>query len=317
MVHYVVTGGAGFIGSHLVRRLLGLGHRVTVLDNFSTGKVWNIPPGADVWTGDIRDPGVMRAVLADADGCFHLAAVASVQKTCIDWLASTQVNLAGTVAVFEAARANGIRPAIPVVYASSAAVYGDVREFPTPETAPKAPISAYGVDKLSGEMHAAVGWKTHGVPSVGLRFFNVYGPGQDPSSPYSGVISIFARRIANREPITIHGDGMQLRDFVFVEDVVDHLVAAMGKAADGARVYNVCTGRTTSISQLAEQLMFVCGRVVERRREPAREGDIRTSLGNPTLAVRELGVAARTTLADGLRRTLAGVDEPLPMAAFA
>lgn len=308
MPHYVVTGGCGFIGTHLVRRLVRLGHRVSVVDDLSTGRAENVMPGVDLRVADIGREGVMQGALHDADGCFHLAAVASVQRTCTDWWKSTLTNLGGTVAVLEAARATAHRPAIPVVYASSAAVYGDAGDGPILETVPAAPISPYGIDKLAGEMHARAGWATHGIPSVGLRFFNVYGPGQDPTSPYSGVISIFTSRIARSDPIVIHGDGRQVRDFVFVEDVVDHLVAAMAARAGGARVCNVCTGRPTSIDGLAELLMALAGRSVERRYEPARVGDIRMSLGSPDLASSELGVACATDLAEGLRRTLVRSD---------
>ncbi|HSK38358.1 MAG TPA: NAD-dependent epimerase/dehydratase family protein [Arenibaculum sp.] len=304
MLHYLVTGGCGFIGTHLVRRLVKLGHRVTIVDDLSTGRAGNVPPGVDLQTGDIGSEGVMRTALRDADGCFHLAAVASVQRTCTEWWQSTRTNLGGTVAVLEAARSTANRPPIPVVYASSAAVYGDAGSGPIPETAPTMPISPYGVDKLAGEMHARAGWTTHGIPSVGLRFFNVYGPGQDPTSPYSGVISIFTSRITRSEPIVIYGDGSQVRDFVFVEDVVDHLVAAMAAATAGARIFNVCTGRPTSIGQLAELLMAQDGRSVERRHEPARVGDIRMSLGSPDLASSALGVSCGTGMAEGLRRTL-------------
>jgi UDP-glucose 4-epimerase len=304
MALYVVTGGAGFIGSHLVDALLADGHSVRVLDDFSTGRRENLDPRADVLVGDVADTALVRRAIAGADGCFHLAAVASVARANEDWLGTHRSNMTGTIAVLDAARIAG---GFPVVYASSAAVYGDQSEGPLAEDARAAPRSAYGADKYGSELHAGAAFIVHGVPTTGLRFFNVYGPRQDPASPYSGVVSIFAARIAAGLPITIYGNGQQVRDFVFVADVVCHLRAAMARLhrQPGALVLNVCTGRATSILALAQTIGITVGRAGRLGFGPARAGDLQCSLGDPTLARKTLGVAADTMLPEGLLQTLA------------
>jgi UDP-glucose 4-epimerase len=236
-------------------------------------------------------------------GCFHLAAVASVARSNEDWLGTHHTNQTGTVAVLDAARGGRI----PVVYASSAAVYGETGDAsPVPENHPTRPRTAYGVDKLGSELHAAVASGVHGIPTMGLRFFNVYGPRQSPSSPYSGVISILAARIAAGQPLTIHGDGMQTRDFVYVADVVSHLQAAMSLLhhAPLAGVLNVCTGRATSVRRLSEVLACAVGHTPEVVMGPARSGDIRHSLGDPSAAIALLGVRATTQLEEGITAIL-------------
>ncbi len=303
MTTYTITGGAGFIGSHLADALLAAGCRVRVLDDFSTGRAENLDPRCEVLRGDICDPAAMRRALLGASGCFHLAAIASVVRANEDWPGTHRVNLGGTITVLDAARALG---GLPVVYASSAAVYGDLEGVAHEDTAPM-PRTAYGADKLGSEQHARVGLLVHGVPSVGLRFFNVYGPRQDPSSPYSGVISIFASAIVAGRPVTLHGDGTQTRDFVFVADVVAHLMAGMQHLGDrpGAHVLNVCTGRETSVQELALAIGVVSQRDPVIRRGPARVGDIGRSVGSPVLAAVTLGINAGVLLADGLAATLA------------
>ena len=307
MTVYAITGGAGFIGSHLADALLAAGCGVRVLDDFSTGRLENVDPRCEMVRGDICDPAAMQRALAGTSGCFHLAAVASVVRANEDWLGTHRVNLGGTITVFDAARKlNGL----PVVYASSAAVYGDCEAVAHEDMRP-APRTAYGADKLGSEQHARVGLLVHGVPSIGLRFFNVYGPRQDPSSPYSGVISIFAGAVAAGRPITLHGDGSQTRDFVFVADVVAHLLASMQYLerrlgpARGAYVMNVCTGRETSVRDLAQATGIASGGEPVIQYGPPRAGDIRRSVGSPALAAATLGVEARTLLPDGLATTLA------------
>jgi len=295
---FLVTGGAGFIGSHLADSLLADGHQVRVLDDLSTGKRANLQDQAELIVGDVADPATTAAAMAGVAGCYHLAAIASVQRGNEDWLGTSRVNLGGTLAVLEAARAGRV----PVVYASSAAIYGDLGEAVATEDTRPAPLTAYGADKLASELHASVAWHVHRVPTLGLRFFNVYGPRQDPSSPYSGVISVFAKAIAAGAPVTLHGDGGQTRDFVHVGDVVAHLRAAMGELVrgGGAAVLNVCTGRQTSIIELARLLGTLAGRTPDMRHGPARTGDIRRSLGDPSRARARLGIAAERRLADGL-----------------
>jgi len=302
MANYLVTGGAGFIGSHLCESLLAEGHAVRVLDDLSTGKRDNLPPEVEFIEASIVDRAALEAAMAGTDGCFHLAAIASVQRSTEDWLGTHQVNLVGTIAVLDAARRLG---GVPVVYASSAAVYGDNPALPLAETAETRPLSAYGADKLGSELHARVATLVHGVPTTGFRFFNVFGPRQDPKSPYSGVISIFIERLLSGQSVMVFGDGRQTRDFIFVGDVVSHLVAAMAQPTGQPRVFNVCTGRETSLLDLISALELVIGTKSEISFQPPRPGDIRASLGSPALATMALGVTASTALIDGLRVTIA------------
>jgi UDP-glucose 4-epimerase len=304
---YLVTGGAGFIGSHLVDALLARGDRVRVLDDLSTGKRANLDPRAALIEGDVADPALVAEAVAGADGCFHLAAVASVERGNRDWLGTHRTNLTGAITIFDAARRAQASGPVPVVYASSAAVYGDSAELPLAESAATRPLSAYGADKLGCELHGRVAQRVHGVRTTGCRFFNVYGPRQDPASPYSGVISIFFDRIGRGQGITIFGDGGQTRDFVYVADVVAALLAAMRRTEASPAVFNVCTGRTTSVLVLAETIGKVSARPPQISFAPARAGDIRESLGDPALARSALGFEARTLLEDGLRRMLAPV----------
>jgi UDP-glucose 4-epimerase len=306
---YTITGGAGFIGSHLADALLAGGHTVRVLDDMSTGRIHNLDPRCTLIRGDVANPEVVQAALKGAEGCFHLAAIASVERGNRDWLGTHRVNQTGTITVFDTARAMG---GVPVVYASSAAVYGDVGDAPARETLPPSPQTAYGADKLGSELHGRVAFHVHGVPTLGLRFFNVYGPRQDPLSPYSGVISIFARLAASGSTITVHGDGQQTRDFVYVGDVVAHLEAAMRhlRAVGGAHVLNVCTGRATSVLDMARTLSAAHGRkaalIVHAE---GRAGDIRHSVGDPSAALAMLGLSAKVALQDGLDQTLASVAQ--------
>jgi UDP-glucose 4-epimerase len=305
----LVTGGAGFIGSHLVDSLLAAGQHVRVLDDLSTGRAENLDRRAELVRGDVTDPGLVAAALDGIDGIFHLAAIASVARASEDWLGTHRVNQSATVAVLDAARAAG---RLPVVYASSAAVYGDTGGMAAHEGMAPNPTTAYGVDKLGSELHASVGSRVHGVPTMGLRFFNVYGPRQDPHSPYSGVISIFARRLSEDAPIILHGDGGQTRDFVHVADVVAHLRAAMQRlredAALSGTVLNVCTGRVVSVRDLA--LLMGRANAVPPRLEHAagRPGDIRYSRGQPDRATAVLGLRSTIGLDDGL----ATLRHPLP-----
>lgn len=304
MKTFLVTGGCGFIGSHLVEALLRQGARVRVLDDLSTGKRVNLPADAELVVGDVADPAIVRTAISGVDGCFHLAAVASVQRSVEDWLGTHRTNLTGTIAILEAARrARSDRP-VPVVYASSAAVYGDNPDLPLRETAAPRPLSAYGADKLGSELHARVASLVHGVPTAGLRFFNVYGPRQDPASPYSGVISIFCDRLRRGEAITVYGDGQQVRDFVYVGDVVAALLAAMGRCSSDPIVTNVCSGRPTSVLELARCIAEILGVPLAPDHAPARAGDIRASIGDPAHMGRTLGVSATTSLEVGLRNTL-------------
>jgi UDP-glucose 4-epimerase len=321
MAFWLVTGGCGFIGSHLVDTLLARGDKVRVLDDLSTGRRSNLPNWVEVVVGDVADAETVAHAMAGVDGCFHLAAVASVQRGNEDWLGTHRVNLTGTIAVFDAARTCNGKGPVPVVYASSAAVYGDNPSMPLDESAATAPLSAYGADKLGCELHGRVAWQVHRVPSTGFRFFNVYGPRQDPKSPYSGVIAIFADKVAENQEITVNGDGGQVRDFVYVADVVRHLVAAMdddtkggrskGGMGEGSKVFNVCTGRPTTVLELAQIISDLGGVKPRIAHGPARVGDIRTSLGNPAKAAETFGFTAETPVAEGLRETLSAITRDM------
>lgn len=304
MARFLVTGGCGFIGSHLVESLLADGHGVVVLDDLSSGTRDNVPDQTEIIVGDVRSAESVRGAMRGVDGCFHLAAVASLQQSFEDWPGTSATNLGGTVNVLDAARRLKTGRPVPVVYASSAAVYGDNPDLPLRETASTRPLSAYGADKRACELHGHVAGHLHGVPNVGLRFFNVYGPRQDPSSPYSGVISIFADRLRKHEPLAVFGDGEQTRDFIFVADVVRHLRAAMQRADTSAAVYNVCAGTATSINDLARRMAAIIGNSPDIRHQAARPGDIRASIGDPSRARETLGVSSEVALTDGLCTTL-------------
>ncbi len=304
MTAWLVTGGAGFIGSHLCEALLSSGDTVRALDDLSIGRRENLPAGVQLIEGDVADPGAVSNAVEGVAGCFHLAAIASVERAVVDWLGTHRANLTATITLFDAIRRLPTR--IPVVYASSAAVYGDAATVPIAESSPCAPLSGYGADKYGCELHARVASYVHGIPTVGLRLFNVYGPRQDPRSPYSGVISTFCDRIRRGTPIDIFGDGEQTRDFVFVSDVVAAMLAAMRVQPAGASVFNVCTGIPTSVLDLARTIAEFAGTVSDISHKPPRAGEIRHSTGSPTLARAALSLTDPVALRSGLARVLAG-----------
>jgi UDP-glucose 4-epimerase len=301
MASYLVTGGCGFIGSHLADALVARGHRVRIFDDLSTGKRANAPTNAEVVVGDVADGAGVRRAMEGVDGCFHLAAIASVPKSVAAWWPTHRVNLGGTINVLEAAHAKG---GPPVVYASSAAVYGDNPALPLGESAGLVPQSPYGADKAASELQAHAAFSVRGIPSTGLRFFNVFGPRQDPASPYSGVISIFAERLLAGEPLTVFGDGEQSRDFVFVADVVAALLLAMDRQEKSARVYNVARGEAVTLLRLVAALERVTGRKADVRHEPPRTGDVRHSVGDVRRIRESLGFAAKVGLEEGLASLL-------------
>jgi len=307
-MRYLVTGGCGFIGSHLVDALLGAGHGVVVFDDLSSGHRANLDPRAQLVVGDVANSADVAAIAKGVDGIFHLAAIASVQRCLDEWQRASAVNLGGTINALDAAR-RGAGIGVPVVFASSAAIYGDAGATAVDEGRSPAPISFYGADKLGGEQHARIAASLVGVPSTALRFFNIYGPRQDPRSPYSGVISIFSDRLRSGQSLTIFGDGEQVRDFVFVGDVVRHLVAAMTRMtrlkSSRFDVFNVCTGRPTALNALLATMARVIGVEARAVHEAARPGDIRVSMGDPAQARRELAVAAEMPLQDGMATLVA------------
>jgi UDP-glucose 4-epimerase len=304
---WLVTGGCGFIGSHLVRALLDRGDSVRVVDDLSNAALNTMPDGAEIVIGDVANRELIRQAFTGVSGCFHLAALASVQGCNDSWADGLRANVAGTIEVFDAARRIDPDTPVPVVYASSAAVYGDNPIGPLREIAVACPASPYGAHKLLGELYARMAWTHHRLPTIGLRLFNVYGPGQSPKSRYSGVISIFAERITSGQDIEIFGDGRQIRDYVYVNDVVVYLCAAMTGLRSGARVFNVCTGQGTSVGELAKIIADICCGSPKFDFQPARAGDIRVSVGDPTAAVNYFGFAAETRIIEGLRQMLKGV----------
>lgn len=298
---YLVTGGAGFIGSHIVDALLQRGDRVRILDDFSTGHDRNLAASrlqAEIIHGSILDWDILSEAAKGCEGIFHLAAVVSVPRSITEPRFVHDVNSTGTLQVLEAAKVQGAK----VVLSSSAAVYGQPPAKVLTEDTPTRPISPYGVQKLSLEGYANSYSELFKIPIANLRYFNVFGPRQDPSSPYSGVISIFLDRIRQGLPITIYGDGEQTRDFVYVEDVVQANLLAMG-ARQSALTLNVGTGRSATLNELVETLFEVTGNQVEINYEKVRAGDIRDSICSVELIEKLLGFQPKVDLKSGLGRT--------------
>ncbi|MEZ4260883.1 MAG: SDR family oxidoreductase [Polyangiaceae bacterium] len=301
----LVTGGAGFIGSHIVRRLLALGHAVRVLDDFSTGSRDNlaeVSSDVEITAGDVRDADALERVANGCEVIFHEAAIVSVPYSIEHPMESHAVNVVGTLNTLEVARRVGARR---VVFASSAAVYGAEPTLPKVESMLPAPISPYGVEKLTCEHYLAAWAHLFGVETVALRYFNVFGPRQDPSSPYSGVISVFVDRLLAGRGVTFFGDGRQTRDFVYAGDVAEANVLAASARGVSGRVYNVACGRETSLLDLATMIGDAVGRPVVRTFEPARVGDIARSSADIGRARDELGYAPAVTVEEGLRRLVA------------
>ncbi len=299
----LVTGGAGFIGSHIVEELLHQGHTVRVLDNFSTGTRKNVElfqGKVEVLEGDLRNTETVKAAVQDMEQIFHLAAFISVPQSMADPEACFAVNVGGTFSLLEAARLAGARK---VVISSSTAVYGDTDVFPTTEETPLQPLSPYAVSKQVNELYAHLYTKVMGLPVTSLRYYNVYGPRQRPDSDYAAAIPIFVRQLAAGEPITIFGDGKQSRDFIFVKDVVHANLLAAGSDTAGES-FNVCTGHETSMIDLLEELSELVPHPPQVRFEAARPGDIYRSVGSTKKAAAALGFRAETSLANGLAQTV-------------
>lgn len=300
---FVVTGGAGFIGSTLVRTLLPFGE-VSVIDNLLTGYEHNLDEvrGRIAFhNADIREAKAIAPLIAGAHTVFHLAAIPSVPRSIDNPEASHQVNIDGTFNVFRAAAQGGVRR---VVYAASSSAYGDTPTLPKTESMKPMPKSPYAAQKLMGEYYASVFYSCFGIETVSLRFFNVYGPRQDPSSPYSGVLSVFMKHLLNRTAPTIFGDGEQTRDFTYVEDVADVCYKASEAPGMTGKTYNAGNGNRYSLNFIWDRLQEIEGVKIAPKYGPPRPGDVRDSMADTASAKADLGLAPRFSIEEGLKKTL-------------
>jgi UDP-glucose 4-epimerase len=303
MSRVLVTGGAGFIGSNLVRALLERGDDVRVLDNFSTGYRVNIE-GLDVEVveGELRSYERVHNAVRGVEVVYHLGAMGSVPRSVQDPLTSTAVNIEGTLNVLLAARDEDVRR---VVFSSSTSIYGTSREMPTTEATPPDPISPYGVAKLAAERYCVSFSRVyHSFETVVLRYFNVFGPRQSPFSQYAAVVPLFVTAISQGEPITIFGDGEQSRDFTYVANVVDATMKAADAKGASGRMFNIASGAPASVNRVADLIGELVGRPVEREFAPPRAGDIRDSWADISAARETLGWEPTVSLEEGLRRTV-------------
>jgi UDP-glucose 4-epimerase len=309
---YIVTGGAGFIGSHIVGELVQKQHEVVILDNLFSGRPENIAPflaypHVTFMQGSITDLPLLKTTFAGADGIFHEGAIASVPRSIANPVATNEANVTGTLNVLVAARDCGVRK---VVFASSSSVYGNTPTLPKHEDMTPSPLSPYAVSKLTGEHYLRVFSEVYGFQTVSLRYFNVFGPRQDPKSEYAAVIPKFITATLSHRPLTIFGDGGQTRDFTYVKDVVQANIRAMESNAQG--VFNVACCRRMSLKELAAVIMEITGISVPLLYEPARTGDVRDSLADITRAQQAFGYAPNFTVRSGLEETVAWFKRQQP-----
>ena len=302
-MRYLVTGGAGFIGSNTVDELVRRGHSVVVLDDLSSGKEENLAEIRSKITfvkGSITDLEAVQKAIHQAEYVIHLAARTSVPRSVKDPLETNKINVEGTLNVLVAARDNKVKR---VVFSASSSVYGETPTLPKSEAMQPQPISPYGVSKYAGELYAQTFGRCYGLETVCLRYFNIFGPRQDPDSPYSGVLSRFAAAFLEEQPPVVYGDGEQTRDFTYVDNAVQaNLLACEAPGAPGG-VFNVGTGARVSLNQTLEQLQRISGKKLEVKYEPAREGDIRDSQADITKAREVLGYEPAVVFEEGLERT--------------
>ncbi len=301
---YIVTGGAGFIGSHIAEYLSGNGHEVIIFDNLFTGKKQNIhhllrKKTVTFVEGSVTDIQALNTIARGVDGIFHEGAIVSVPRSLKNPLATNEANVQGTLNVLLAARDSGVSK---VVFASSSSVYGDTPVLPKQEDMKPRPISPYAVSKLAGEYYCRVFSSAYNLPTVCLRYFNVFGPRQDPKSEYAAVIPKFITRILDKQPPLIYGDGRQSRDFTFVQDVVQANIRAMERDVEG--IFNIAYGRQHTLNELASIIMELTGNRMEPVYEPVREGDILHSLADITSARSQLGYSPEYTFETGLQETV-------------
>lgn len=298
---FLVTGGAGFIGSNLVIALVELGHRVNVLDDLSTGSLHNLQPvlkEINVYLGDLRNLNDVRQAVAGAEVVFHQGALPSVPRSVADPLTTNEVNATGTLNVFLASRDAGVRR---VVYASSSSVYGNGDVLPKEERLPTCPMSPYAVTKLAGEVYGKIFYELYGLETVGLRYFNVFGPRQDPSSEYSAVIPRFVDALLNKKPPVIYGDGEQSRDFTFIDDVIQANLLSCQAVGAAGEVFNIANGNRITLNELLNILMDITGSMVEVVHAEPRPGDVKHSMASIEKASKVLGYFPKTGIKDGLR----------------
>jgi UDP-glucose 4-epimerase len=301
---YIITGGAGFIGSHIAEYLSGNGHEVIIFDNLFTGKRQNISHLLEKKTvtfveGSVTDLDALKKIAPGTDGIFHEGAIVSVPRSLKNPLATNEANVQGTLNVLLAARDSGVGK---VVFASSSSVYGDTPVLPKQEDMKPLPISPYAVSKLTGEYYCRVFSSAYQLPTVCLRYFNVFGPRQDPNSEYAAVIPKFITRILDNQPPLIYGDGRQSRDFTFVKDVVQANILAMEKNVEG--IFNIAYGKQHTLNELASVIMELTGNRMEPQYEPVRQGDILHSLADITAARSGLGYSPEYTFESGLQETV-------------
>jgi UDP-N-acetylglucosamine/UDP-N-acetyl-alpha-D-glucosaminouronate 4-epimerase len=304
MSNFLVTGGAGFIGSHLAEELVRRGHRVRVVDSFITGKRSNLAhlPDVELVEGDLADPDVARAAVQQCEFVLHQAAIASVPRSVKDPIASNRANVDATLNVLVAARDAGVRR---VVFAGSSSAYGNTASLPKREDMPNSPSSPYALQKVMGEQYLQLFTSLYGLDAVSIRYFNVFGPRQDAWSPYSGVISVFATALlANRAP-TIYGDGEQTRDFTYVANVVDGVLRACEAPGASGEIINVATGGRISLNRLFYAMRDLVGSTVEPIYVESRDGDVRDSQADLRKAKEILGYEPIVSFEEGLRRTIA------------
>ncbi len=305
MATYLVTGGAGFIGSHLVEALVNRGERVRVLDNLSEGKMENVASVIDrieFMRADVRDPEAVRAAVEGVDYVLHQAALRSVPRSVDDPLSTNDVNITGTLHLLRAAHQAGVKR---VVCASSSSVYGGSGEAQQSESQLPAPLSPYAVSKIADEYYCAVFTRTYGLETVSLRYFNVFGPRQDPASEYAAVIPRFILAALNDEPLEIHGDGLQSRDFTYVDNVVEFNLLAATAPDIAGEVFNVGCGQSYQVLEIKTYLEKILGRSLKFYHAPPRKGDARYTCADMSKARRLLGYEPKIPFEDGLRRTLA------------
>jgi nucleoside-diphosphate-sugar epimerase len=301
LANYLVTGGAGFIGSHISAALVQRGHRVRAADNFATGFKRNIRDGVEFVEGDCADPSFATRIVEGMDYVIHQAAIPSVPRSVEKPLESHRANIDGMLQMLLASRDAGVKR---LVFAGSSSVYGDTDVLPKVETMAPKPMSPYALQKLTGELHGQMFTRLYGFETVTTRYFNVFGPRQDPGSPYSGVISLFIKALHTGTRPNIHGDGEQTRDFTYVANVVDGVIRAAETPGVGGQVFNIATNGRISLNQLLATLKQIFGSNVEAIYQPSRAGDVRDSQADITKAAKLLGYTPTVSFEEGLRHTV-------------